>query len=144
MSVYEGAKTRFRDNSELPEESEAKVGIHQRSVLSPFLLAVVVDVVSEFAREGALSEFLYADGLFPMREIMEGLRNKFLECRGDIECMGLKVNLWKTKVMLSGGITKDGMSKSNANPCGIYSLSEKVAQFCVYSVVNTSMVDVLE
>ena len=34
--------------------------MHQGSVLSPFIFAVVVDV-TELAREGALSEFLYAD-----------------------------------------------------------------------------------
>ena len=37
------------------------MGMHQGSVLSPFLLAVVADDVTEFAREGALSEWLYAD-----------------------------------------------------------------------------------
>ena len=31
------------------------MGMHQGSVLSHFLLAVVVDVVTEFAREGVLS-----------------------------------------------------------------------------------------
>ena len=30
-------------------------------MLSPFLCALVVDVVTEFAREDALSELLYAD-----------------------------------------------------------------------------------
>ena len=36
--------------------------MHQGSVLSPFLFAVVkVDVVTEFARKGALSELLHAD-----------------------------------------------------------------------------------
>ena len=39
--------------------------------------AVVVDVVTEFAREGALSELLYADDLVLMRETILGLRNKF-------------------------------------------------------------------
>ena len=34
------------------------MGMHQVSVLSPFLFAVVVDVVIELAREGALSELL--------------------------------------------------------------------------------------
>ena len=34
--------------------------MHQGSLLSPFLFAVVVDVVTEFARMGALSELLYA------------------------------------------------------------------------------------
>ena len=37
MSLYEGAKTRVRVDSDLSEEFVAKVGIHQGSVLSPFL-----------------------------------------------------------------------------------------------------------
>ena len=47
--------------------------MYQRSVLSPFLLAVVVDVVTELARDGALSELLYVDDLVLMSEAIEGL-----------------------------------------------------------------------
>ena len=36
MSLNEGAKIRVRVDSELSEEFEAKVGMHQESVLSPF------------------------------------------------------------------------------------------------------------
>ena len=61
---------------ELSEEFEVKVGMHHGSVLS---FAVVVDVVTEFSREGALSELLYADDLFLMSETIERLRNKFLK-----------------------------------------------------------------
>ena len=43
-----------RVDSELSEEFEAKVGMHQGSVLSPFLFADVVDVTTEMAR-GVLS-----------------------------------------------------------------------------------------
>ena len=50
MSLHEGAKTRARVDSELSEEFEVNVEIHQGSALSPFLLAVVVDVVTEFVR----------------------------------------------------------------------------------------------
>ena len=60
MSLYEGAKTRVILDSELSEEFEVKLGMHQGSVMS-FLFALIVDVVTEFAREGALSELLYAD-----------------------------------------------------------------------------------
>ena len=38
MSLYEGAKTRIRVDSELSEEFEVKLGMHQGSVLSPFFL----------------------------------------------------------------------------------------------------------
>ena len=37
-------------------------------------------------------------------------------------CKGLKVNLGKTHVIVCGGITKDGMSKSKVDQCGICSL----------------------
>ena len=40
--------------------------MNQGSGLSPFLLAVVVDIVTEFAKEGALSELLYADDFILM------------------------------------------------------------------------------
>ena len=39
-------KTRVRVDSELSEEFEVIVGMHQRSVLSPFIFALVVDVVT--------------------------------------------------------------------------------------------------
>ena len=44
---------------------------------------------------------------------------------GGFESKGLKVNLRKTKAMFSGGITKDGMSKSKVDPCWICSLRVK-------------------
>ena len=78
--------------------------------------------------EGALSELLYADDLVLMSKTIEGLMNKFIKWKKAFESKGLNVNHWKTKVMVSGGITKDGMSKSKVD----------------YSVVNGSMVDVPE
>ena len=56
--------------------------------------------------EGALSELLYAGELVLMSETMEGLRNKLLKWNDAFENKGLKDSLGKTKVMVSGGITK--------------------------------------
>ena len=53
-------------DSELSVEFVVKVRMHQVSVLSPFLFAVVVDVVTELASEDLLSELLYADDLVLM------------------------------------------------------------------------------
>ena len=94
-------------------------------MLSPFLFAVAVDVVTKFAREGALSELLYADDLVLMSDIIEGLRNKFLRWREAFESMGLKVNLGKITVMVCSGIIKDGVSKSKVDPCWVCSLRVK-------------------
>ena len=85
---------------------------------------MVVDV-TEFSKEGALREFLYADDVVLMSETIEGLRNKFLKWKEAFERKGLKVNLGKTKVMVCDGITKDGMSISKIDPCGAYSLRVK-------------------
>ena len=83
---------------------------------------MVVDVVTEFARDGALSELLYVDDLVLVSKTIEGLRDKYLKWKEAFESKCLKVNLGKTKVMVSGGITKDGMSKSKVDPCGVCSL----------------------
>ena len=123
MRLNERAKIRV--DCELSEELEVKVGMNNGSLLSPFLFAVVVDVVTEFAIEGVLSELLYADDLVLMSETIEGLRNKFFKWNEAFESKGLKVNLGKTKVMVCGSITKVGMSKSKIDPFGVCSLRAK-------------------
>ena len=43
MSLYKGANTRVKVDSESTEKFEAKLGVHQRTVLLPCLFQVVVD-----------------------------------------------------------------------------------------------------
>ena len=52
---------KFRVCSLLSEEFEATMGMYQGCVLLPVLFEIVVDIVTTFAREGTLSELLYAD-----------------------------------------------------------------------------------
>ena len=56
MSLYDAAKTRVRVGSAYSEEFEVNVGVHQGSVLSPLLFAIVVDVITENARRGVVNE----------------------------------------------------------------------------------------
>ena len=60
-----------------------------------------------------------------MSETIEGLRNKFFEWKEDFESMDLKFYLGKTKVMVCDNITKDGISKSKVDPCGVCCLRVK-------------------
>ena len=53
---------------------------------------MVVEIVTEFAREGALGELLYADDLDLMSETIEGHRNKFLKWKEAFESKGFKIN----------------------------------------------------
>ena len=73
-------------------------------------------------QEGALCDLLYADDLVVTSETVMELRNKFLKWKEAFEITCLNVNPGKTKLMVSGSITKDGMSKSKVDPCGICSL----------------------
>ena len=117
MSLYDGAKTRVRVGSAYSEEFEVKVGVHQGSVLSPLLFAIVVDVITENARRGVVNELLYADDLVIMSEDMEDLKEKFWNWKDALESKGLKVNIRKTKLMVSG--SEGELFKSKIDPCGV-------------------------
>ena len=64
-----------------------------------------------------MSEMLYADDLVLTSETMEGLRENFWKWNEAFESKGLKVNLGKTKVVVSGA--EGEVSVSKVDPCGI-------------------------
>ena len=77
MNLYYGEKTRMKVGSAFSEKFKVKVGVHQRSVLSPLLIAIVVNVIPEKARWGVVYELRYADDLVVMSETMEDLKESF-------------------------------------------------------------------
>ena len=97
MSLYESSRTKVRVGSVFSEEFGVTVGVHQGSVLLPMIFAIVVDAVSEDAREGLLNEILYADDLVLMSENLEDLRERFQRWRDALESKGLRINIRKTK-----------------------------------------------
>ena len=117
MSLYEGSRTKVGVGSGLSEEIGVRVGMHQGSVISPLIFAIVVDAVSERARTGLLNEILYADDLVLMSENLEDSRERFQRWRGALESKGMKVNTRKTEVMVSGAEGK--IVRSKVDPCGI-------------------------
>ena len=66
-------------------------------MLSPFLLAIVVNVITENARRGVVNELLYADELVLMSETTEDLKERFWNWKDTLKSKGLKVNIRKTK-----------------------------------------------
>lgn len=86
-------------------------------MLLPLVFAIVVDVVTESVRNGLMSEMLYADDLVLMSETMKGLREKFWKWKEAFKSKGLKVNLGKTKVVVSGA--EDEVSVRKVDPCCI-------------------------
>ena len=63
MSLYNGGRTRIIVGTHFSEEFEVYVGVHQGSVLSPMLLAIVIDVVTNVIKEGMLQGILHTDDI---------------------------------------------------------------------------------
>jgi len=70
-----------------------KVGLHQRSVLSPLLFVIVMEMISKELRAGLPLELLYADDL--MAESEESLHDKIVQWKSGLEAKGLKMNTGK-------------------------------------------------
>ena len=64
-----------------------------------------------------MKEVLHADDLVLMSKAIEGLNERFLKCRSELEGKELKVNLEKTKVMVCK--SKDEVIRNRIDPCGI-------------------------
>ena len=126
MSLYDGANTRVRVGSAYSEEFKVKVGVHQGSVLSLLLFAIVVNVITENLRRVVVNELLYADDLVLMSKDMEDLKEKFWNRKDALEIKSLKVNTRKTKVIISGSEGELFKSKRSMR-----SLLESHGQFSV-------------
>ena len=81
MALHTEACSVVETETVLSECFDMKDGLHQGSVLSPLLFAVVMDVVSSEARSGLPSELLYVDDLVLMAPTMEQLGRRVAEWR---------------------------------------------------------------
>jgi len=68
MAMYEGAQTVVRTTGGDSKAFNVKVGLHQGSVLSPLLFAIVMGMISTERRAGLPLELLYADDFILMAE----------------------------------------------------------------------------
>ena len=119
QAMYSGAKSAIRINGQFSAEFGVTVGVHQGSVLSPLLFIIVMEALSQEFRTGCPWEILYADDLVLVAESVEELTRKFSLWKQSLEGKGLRVNLGKTKVMVSLGGRARKLHQSGKHPCGI-------------------------
>ena len=106
--VYGGVVS-LKVEGEDSKKLAVRVGIHQGSILSPFIFAVVMDVMTEeVAKEGCA--LMYADDLVLICETKEEARQRFVAWRNVLENKGLKVNISNMKVMRCACCAKGGSS----------------------------------
>ncbi|CAI9715052.1 Hypothetical predicted protein [Octopus vulgaris] len=99
-AMYRDAVSKVRVGNVYSEEFRVEVGVHQGSVLSPLLFIIVLQAITEEFKTGCPWELLYADDL------------------ALIELKGLRVNLAKTKVLISRKVDKS-QTPSDRWPCSI-------------------------
>ena len=117
-AMYSLATSRVRIDNSYSDSFEVQVAVHQGSVLSPLLFIIVLEALSQEFRTGCPWELLYADDLVLAADSLEGLQRKLSVWKAGMESKGLRVNMKKTKVMISGpnlGTLKD----SGEHPCGV-------------------------
>ena len=89
-----------------------RVGIHQGSVLSPFIFDVVIEEVANGGRA-----LMYADDVVLICETKEEARQRFLAWRHAVEIKGLKVNISKMKVMKCACVVTP--KEAAVDPCSV-------------------------
>ena len=111
-------KSRVRVNGQYSKEFGVGVGVHQGSVLSPLLFILVLEALSRQFRTGVPWELLYADDLAVMTDSLEECIARLKVWKEGMERKGLRVNMKKTKLMVSGpGL--DLLRESGAFPCAV-------------------------
>ena len=118
QGMYQDVKSRVRVNGQYSKEFEVGVGVHQGSVLSPLLFILVLEALSREFRTGVPWELLYADDLAVIADSLEECITKLTTWKDGMEGRGLRVNMKKTKLMVSGpGL--DLLRDSGAYPCAV-------------------------
>ena len=100
------------------EEFDAKVGVHQGSVLRPLLFIIVLEALSREFRSGVPWEDLYADDRIIVAVSLKECVRRLLTWKEAIEKKELSVNAGKTKIMICGtGL--DLLQSSGEFPCAV-------------------------
>jgi len=76
--------------------------MHQGSALSPLLFVIIMEALSGEFSVALPWEMLYTDDLFMIAETEDALIKRLNERKDNVENKGMRVNMNKTKIMISG------------------------------------------
>ena len=118
QAMYSNARSRVRVNGQYSEEFGVGVGVHQGSVLSPLLFILVLEALSRVFRRGTPWELLYADDLVVIADSLDECVARLKAWKTGMESKGLRVNMPKTKCLVSG-VGLDVLKNSGKFPCAV-------------------------
>ena len=116
--MHQNARSQVRVNNLFSDVFDVQVGVHQGSVLSPLLFIIVLEALSGEFRTSCPWELLYADDLVLIADTMDELLSKLGNWKKHLEAKGLRVNMGKTKIMISGK-NLHSPRDSGKHPCGV-------------------------
>ena len=106
--MYEESETVVRCAVETTKSFKVKVGLHQGSVLSPFLFAVIMDRLTDVVRREPLWTMLFADDILICEETREEVVQRLESWRYALVRRGMKVSRSKTEYLcINGGNDKE-------------------------------------
>ena len=114
MNLYNNSTSQVRFAGGLSDNFPIGVGVHQGSALSPLLFKIVMEEATKAASQGDPWELLYADDLVLTANSRQEVLNMFQTWSRAMEQRGLKVNIGKTKLLISG------KKNPTSNPTGQY------------------------
>ncbi|KAK3566596.1 hypothetical protein QTP86_001080 [Hemibagrus guttatus] len=99
QDMYERSRTVVRCAVGQTEEFKVEVGLHQGSALSPFLFAIVMDQLSEEARQESPWTMMFADDIVICSKSREQVEENLERWSFALERRGMKVSRSKTEYM---------------------------------------------
>ena len=118
-TMYNNAQSSVQVNGTSSEPFKVTVGVHQGSVLSPLLFIIVMEAISREFRVSCPWELLYADDLAILSDSLETLKSKLSTWKTTLESYGLRVNVDKTKVLVSDIEHKKIAHNNPKYPCSV-------------------------
>ena len=112
QDMYEVARTRVKSSVVLTDKIPVSVGLHQGSSLSPYLFAMIMDVLACGIRDLSPWCMLYADDIVLCGTRREEVEKKLEGWRRAMEDRGLKINRKKT---VNLRFNEDGNLDGNIN-----------------------------
>ena len=130
-NLFAGQEATVRTGHRTTDWFQIGKGVLQRCILSPCLFNFYAEYIMrnaglEEAQAGIkvsgrnIHNFRYADDTTLMEESEEELKSLFMKLKEESEKVGLKLNIWKTKIMASGPITSweiDGETVETVSNC---------------------------
>ena len=107
QDIYKESETMVRYAVGTTESFKVKIGLHQGSVLSPFLFAVIMDRLMDEVRREPLWTMLFADDIVICKETREEVERRLESWRYALERRGMKVSRSKIEYLCINGGNDD-------------------------------------